>query len=73
MITVSLTDDEAIVLFEFLSRFKEKDVPAIEHDAERQVLWNVLCLVEKNLTAPFSPDSVRILTVARSRVAADQS
>ena len=53
-IDIALTKDEALVLFEFLSRYAETDRLNIEDSAEQQALWNLTCLLEKALTEPFS-------------------
>jgi hypothetical protein len=41
-IEIKLTKDEAIVLFEFLSRFSDKDELKIEHQAEERAcgIWH---------------------------------
>jgi hypothetical protein len=64
-INVSLSPDEALVLFEFLARFEQSENLQIEDEAERVVLANVLCVLEKKLVAPFRPDYADLLASAR--------
>jgi hypothetical protein len=55
-VRLELTADEALVLFDFLSRFSNTDGLAIEDPAEQRALWNVCCLLEKQLVEPFLAD-----------------
>jgi len=65
-VQVSLTCDEAIVLFELLQRFSETDMLSLEDEAEKRVLWNLCCLLEEKLTEPFSLNYSERLTQARN-------
>jgi len=67
-IQLTVTDDEAIVLFEFLQRFSETDKLVIEDQAEERALWNLCCGFEKVLAAPFSKDYPVLLREARNRL-----
>ena len=74
--TVELTPDEAIVLFDLLSRWSGKNEtgetpsPAcFESTAEGAVLNALLCLLEAQLVAPFKRDYNRFLMEARQRLA----
>jgi hypothetical protein len=67
-VTVTLTADEAVVLFEFLSRFSETDKLTIEDQAEERALWNLCCLFEKVLVVPFDADYLDALKAARDRL-----
>ena len=58
-VAVQLTPDEALVLFEFLQRFSETDALSIQDQAEKRVLWNECCSLEKFLSQP-SPRTTRI-------------
>lgn len=53
-VTITLTRDEAIVLFEFLSRYSEADELRIHDRAEQRVLWNVQCELESTLHEPIN-------------------
>ena len=68
-VTLTLTSDEALVLFEWLSRAGDLGEPApLEDQAEARVLWAMLALLESSLTAPLAPDYQVELDRARSRV-----
>jgi hypothetical protein len=62
------TKDEAIVLFELLSRYCKEDRLSVEHEAEKRVLWNTMALLEKILVEPFDPLYLQILQKCRSAV-----
>lgn len=64
-ITINLSTDEAIVLSEFLKRFSENDSLTIEDQAEQRVLWDIECLLEKEIV---SDDWQEELGAARARV-----
>ena len=66
VIKLSLTENEAIVFFEFLSRFSDKDKLSIEDQAEERVLWNLCCDLEKVLIQPFQENYVEKLAEARN-------
>lgn len=63
-----LTPDEALVLFEFLSRYSDTDELVLEDQAEQRALWNLCCKLEKELVEPFNPDYVKLLQSARDRL-----
>ncbi|WP_066593824.1 hypothetical protein [Sphingomonas pruni] len=74
--TLRLTPDEAIVLFDLLTRWSAEtgagDTPAsscFESTAEGAVLNGLLCDLEKQLVAPFTADYARIVEAARGRLA----
>jgi len=68
-VNIELTKEEAIVLFEFLSRFNENDnLSRLEDQSEQRVLWNVECILEKQLSEPFRADYQKIVKKAREVV-----
>ena len=67
-IEINLTKDEALVLFEFLSRFSDKNELKIEHQSEERALWNLKCIFEKVLSEHFSKDYFKIIEVAREQL-----
>ena len=69
---INLSADEAVVLFELLSRFSDSDELKIDHPAESQALWNFCCSLEKELTEPHSPDYKRILEQARDSLTTEK-
>jgi hypothetical protein len=67
-VSLSLTADEALVLFEFLQRFSDEDCLRIEDQAEQRVLWNLCSMLEKSLSVPFAADYSIRLAEARDRL-----
>ncbi len=67
-ITLSLTKEEAIVLFEFVSRFTQRGSLTIQHLAEEKVLWNICADLEKILTEPFQLNWSEILQHAQNTI-----
>jgi hypothetical protein len=68
-IEIKLTKDEALVLFEFLSRFNQADNNAIfEDQAEQKTLRTIEGQLEKILVEPFKPDYLDMIKEARNRL-----
>ena len=67
-ISLSLTKQEALVLFDQLSRFSNTGAFTFEDQSERRVLWNVCCLLEKVLVEPFMGNYGELLASARASV-----
>jgi len=67
-IHLELSADEAVVFFEFLSRFSDSDRLTIEHQSEEQTLWKLCGQLERRLSEPFSPAYAELLARARERV-----
>jgi hypothetical protein len=63
-----LSTDEALVLFEFLSRFSNTGRLVIEDPAEQEVLWGLQCSLEKVQLAPHLTDYQDQLRQARERL-----
>ncbi|MDP2562341.1 hypothetical protein [Psychrobium sp. 1_MG-2023] len=70
-VEIKLTKDEALVLFDFLSRFSNEDKLSIHDKAEERALWNLTCLFEKSLPEPFSKEWQSIIEGARNRLRDD--
>jgi hypothetical protein len=69
--TVDLSNDEALVLFELLYEYGSNDAARelkIHHAAERNALWALSAQLEKRLVAPFQPNYSESLTKARARI-----
>jgi hypothetical protein len=67
--TVVLSSDEALVLFELLHRWEdEEQVSAPRHGAEQVALWNLSAALERVLIEPFSADYRQLLSEARARL-----
>jgi hypothetical protein len=71
-LSVPLSPDEALVLFEFLSRYEENERLTIEDSAEDRVLTTLLSRLESHLVSPFSPHYRELLASARARVRESQ-
>jgi hypothetical protein len=54
-VTVRLTPAEAVVLDGLLRRYSETERLSVQDDAERQALWNLLCLLERQGDRPLWP------------------
>ena len=67
-VTLQLSPDEALVLFEWVSRFNKTRAPAFEDQAEERVLWDLEARLESALVAPFRKDYAETLADARARV-----
>lgn len=69
-VTIELTPQEALVLFDMLSRWSETDTwhVSLEHQAEQRVLWDILAALENILDEPFMPDYQERLNTAREMV-----
>jgi hypothetical protein len=67
-VIIELSHSEALVLFEFVSRFSNDENLEIVDQAEERVLWNVCASLEKILAEPFSPSYSDLLSKAREEV-----
>jgi hypothetical protein len=67
-IQIFLNKDEAIVLFDFLSRFSDRGDLVIADQSEARVLWNLCSDLEKILVEPLKANFREILTQARENV-----
>ena len=65
---ITLTADEALVLFEFLQRFSETGKLEIEDQAEERALWNLCCLLESQVFDVLPADYLTALQQARDRL-----
>ena len=68
-VTITLTSDEALVLFELLQRWEEADeVTPPQHQGEQVALWNLSALLERVVSEPSRPDYTRLVEEARARL-----
>ena len=67
-VQIDLTGDEALVLFEWVSRFNKREDVEFEDQAEQRVLWDVEASLEAALVEPFRSEYVQLLAAARARV-----
>jgi hypothetical protein len=67
-VVITLPRAQALVLFEFLSRFSDDHKLEIKDQAEERVLWNVCCDLERVLVEPLRSDYDLLLRRARETV-----
>ena len=68
-VILTLSGDEALVLFDWLARSSDTGVPAPFVDqAEARVLWHVEAVLERSLVAPLRADYDSLLNAARRAV-----
>ena len=66
---IELSEDEALVLFDWLSRFNGGEHQDLfDAQAEQRALWNLEARLEKALVAPLASDYQRRLEEARVRL-----
>lgn len=67
-VPLALTHDEALVLHDLLQRYSVSGVLTLEDQAEQRALWNLACLLERELVEPLSPGYAGALAAARQRL-----
>ena len=67
-VIVKLTQSEALVLFDFCSRFSGTDKLTIKDQAEEITLWNLEAVLEKVLLEPLQPDYQKKVEEAREKL-----
>ncbi|WP_242338713.1 MULTISPECIES: hypothetical protein [Anaeromyxobacter] len=67
-VMLSLTHDQALVLFEWLSREDGRSGLPTEHQAEQKVLWEVEAQLERALAEPLQPVYAAAVSAARERL-----
>jgi hypothetical protein len=67
-VLLKLNEDQALVLFEWLSSLDEGGIYPVQHRAEELVLWSLHAQLETELTVQFSDDYLERLHAARLRV-----
>lgn len=68
VVTLELTNEEALVLFDWLARSTGGKPAAFVDQAEQRVLWDIESMLESVLVAPISPDYNSQLAAARETV-----
>lgn len=67
-VELTLTADEALVLYAWLHRFNEDGSADLSDQSEQRALWDLEARLEKQLTAPLLPGYEVMLAQARLRV-----
>lgn len=66
--TLEISEDEALVLFDFFARFDETDDLKIENPAEYAALARLSAQIDKTTAAMFDPAYETLLADARRRL-----
>jgi hypothetical protein len=70
-VNITLSHDEALVLFEFFSRFEDDDDSfTLRHNAEAIAFSHISAQLDKSLVEIFDSNYAQLLNAARERVAA---
>jgi hypothetical protein len=67
-LTLQLTPDEALVLYEFLARYSDSDSLETVDQAEQRALWNLHGILERQMVEIFDPDYRKLVAGARERL-----
>lgn len=67
-VNLQLSREEALVFFEWVSRFNKAADSKFEDQAEQRVLWDVEGMLESTLEEPFAPNYDDLLAQARAKV-----
>jgi hypothetical protein len=69
-ITITLSHDEALVLFDFFARFCDGDEGfTMRHTAEYLAFMRISAQLDKALVELFQPQYIELLQTARERIA----
>lgn len=69
---ISLTADEALVLFELLHRWEDEEPALPLEQGEQEALWSLSAALEKILAEPFRPGYSELVEQARMRLASGE-
>jgi hypothetical protein len=67
-VTITLSQNEALVLYEWLVRVDEGLGIPIEHPSELRVLWRLEGKLEKQIDSLFSDEYLAVLESARDEI-----
>jgi hypothetical protein len=67
-VKLELTNDEALVLYDWLARFNQRDSADFADQAEERVLFDLEAMLEKTLVAPLQSNYAELLARARATV-----
>lgn len=66
-VSIELSTDRALVLFDWLSRMGESNSPtAFEDQAEQRVVWDTISVLETLLSQTFREDYHELVEAARA-------
>lgn len=70
-VPISLTGDEALVLFDLLHRWEDDEqVSSPQHQAEQVALWNLSALLERAVPEALDPRYTELISLHPTRRAA---
>lgn len=68
-VRISLTGDEALILFDLLHRWEDDErVSTPHHRAEQVALWSLSAVLETELRQPFDTRYAHLVSKARARL-----
>lgn len=67
-VSITLTKDEALVLFELMDDFLDEPSLAVRDQAERRALWNLAGRLRKSVPEVFSPNYKELVEIARKNL-----
>ncbi len=67
-VKIELSPSEALVLFEFVSRFSQDGKLEVRDQAEERILWDVCSVLESELGEPLQQNYISALAKAREEV-----
>jgi hypothetical protein len=67
-VKLELTNDEALVLYDWLARFNQRDKADFADQTEERVLFDLEAILEKTLAAPLQSNYAELLARARANV-----
>ncbi len=67
-VTLTFSQDEALVLFELIHRINNQQASIIEHQAEERILFDLDADLEKSISGICAPDYESLLEKAREQV-----
>ncbi len=68
LINLNLTNEEALVFFDWISRFNEDEKYVFQDQAEQRVLWDIEAMLEKQLVEPLDEKYSILLKSARDKI-----
>lgn len=68
-ITITFSEEEALVLLDWLHNFNEEEHPTLFQDqAEQRILWDIEAVLEKVVSVTFDSNYQDILSKARRKI-----
>ena len=68
-ITITFSEEEALVLLDWLHNFNEEEHPTLFQDqAEQRILWDIEAVLEKVVLVTFDSNYQDILSKARRKI-----